>query len=97
MADAKPLKWSANVLDLTLRFLSRMLSICTPRPRGRHRLGVIPPLRFIPTPPPRVSGVLRGRAAEHRRQRDRRRALYLATLGIDIGPDRIHGVPLAAR
>lgn len=68
-----------------------------PHPRGRHRLGVIPPLRFTPVPPPRFSGVLRGRAAEHRRQRERRRALYLATLGIDIGPDRIHGVPVTAR
>ncbi|MFC8661599.1 hypothetical protein [Streptomyces sp. NPDC057199] len=77
------------MLDLTLRFLAWMLSICTPHPRGRHR--------FIPAPPPRFSGVLRGRAAEHRRQRERRRALYLATLGIDIGPDRIHGVPVTAR
>ncbi|MEU5340989.1 hypothetical protein AB0H18_09155 [Streptomyces sp. NPDC020766] len=85
------------MLDLTVRFLASMLSICTPRPRGRHRLGVIPLLRFTPAPPPRFRGVLRGRAAEHRRQRERRRALYLATLGIDIGPDRIHGVPVAAR
>ncbi|MEV2197934.1 hypothetical protein AB0I02_44205 [Streptomyces phaeochromogenes] len=85
------------MLDLTLRFLAWMLSICTPHPRGRHRLGVIPPLRFTPTPPPRFGGALRGRAAEHRRQRERRRALYLATLGIDIGPDRIHGVPVTAR
>ncbi|TLS41985.1 hypothetical protein FE633_33460 [Streptomyces montanus] len=36
---------------------------------------------------------------ERRRQRERRHALYLATLGIDAGPDHIHGVrvPAAAR
>ena len=85
------------MLDLTARFLSWLLTICTPRPRGRHRLGVVPPLRFTPVPPPRFGEFLRGRASEPRRQRERRRALYLATLGIDIGPDHIHGIPLASR
>ncbi|MFD7292559.1 hypothetical protein ACFV9W_04655 [Streptomyces sp. NPDC059897] len=33
---------------------------------------------------------------EHRRQRERRRALYLATLGIDTGPRYIHGVRIPA-
>ena len=54
-----------------------------------------PPVHPYPTAPLQRS--FRGRAAEHRRQRERRRALYLATLGIDIGPDRIHGVPVTAR
>ena len=45
------------MLDLTLRLLARVLHICTPRPRGRHRLGAVPPLRYIPAPPPRFSGV----------------------------------------
>ena len=33
---------------------------------------------------------------EARRQRERRRALYLATLGIDIVPNSIHGVTVGA-
>ncbi|MFD4522683.1 hypothetical protein ACFWP7_01830 [Streptomyces sp. NPDC058470] len=33
---------------------------------------------------------------ERRRQRERRRALYLATLGIDVGPAHIHGIPVGA-
>ncbi|MDQ0776591.1 hypothetical protein QF026_005057 [Streptomyces aurantiacus] len=85
------------MLDLTLRLFARVLSICTPRPRGRHRLGAMPPLRFIPVPPPRPSTMRGSRASGHRRQRERRRALYLATIGIDVGPDHIHGVPMTAR
>jgi hypothetical protein len=95
------------MLDLTLRLLAWMLSICTPRPRGRHRLGSVPPLRYVPAPPPRFTDLLGGStsrlvrpyvldAAEHRRQRERRRALYLATLGIDVGPTHIHGVRVPA-
>ncbi|MEV0218452.1 hypothetical protein [Streptomyces sp. NPDC050704] len=98
------------MLDLTVRFFAWVLSICTPRPRGRHRLGTLPPLRIIPAPPPRFTELLDGNAsrlvrpyvldpAEYRRQRERRRAAYLATLGIDVGPSHIHGVrvPVAAR
>jgi hypothetical protein len=100
------------MLDLIVRVLAWMLSICTPSPRGRHRLGATPPLRFLPTPPapPRFTELLDGNAsrlvrpyvldsAEHRRQRERRRAARLATLGIDVGPKHIHGVrvPAAAR
>ncbi|MET7701841.1 hypothetical protein [Streptomyces sp. NPDC005485] len=92
------------MLDLTVRLLARMLSICTPRPRGRHRVGAVPALRFTP-PPPRFTELLDGTASalvrpylltpdERRHQRDRRRALYLATLGIDVGPDHIHGIPV---
>ncbi|MFI1209219.1 hypothetical protein ACH4UV_16605 [Streptomyces sp. NPDC020802] len=77
------------MLDLTLRLLARVLSCRTPRPRGRHRLGAVPPLRFVPLPPPRF--------ADGRLQRERRRAAYLATLGIDVGPARIHGVRVASR
>ncbi|MFF4837872.1 hypothetical protein [Streptomyces sp. NPDC001315] len=95
------------MLDLTLRALAWVLSICTPRPGGRHRLGALPPLRFIPTPPPRFTELLDGDAshlvrpyvldpAELRRQRERRRAARLATLGIDVGPKRIHGVRVPA-
>lgn len=33
---------------------------------------------------------------ERRRQRERRYALYLATLGIDVGSAHIHGIPVGA-
>ncbi|MEU6380016.1 hypothetical protein [Streptomyces sp. NPDC046909] len=72
------------MLDLTVRALAWILTLCTPRPRGRHRLGALPPLRYLPTPPPRHL------------QRARRRAAWLATLGIDVGPTCIHGVHLPA-
>ncbi|GAB2982039.1 hypothetical protein GCM10023080_055290 [Streptomyces pseudoechinosporeus] len=95
------------MLDFIVRFAAWMLSICTPRPRGRHRLGDVPPLRYIPVPPPRFTGLLDGSTsrlvrpyvldpAEHRRQRERRCALYLATLGIDTGPTHIHGIRVPA-
>ncbi|MEV0170940.1 hypothetical protein AB0I00_07410 [Streptomyces sp. NPDC050803] len=96
------------MLDLIVRTLAWMLSICAPNPRGRHRLGTPPPLRFTPTPPPpRFTELLDGNASrlvrpyvldptEHRRQRERRRAAYLATLGIDVGPTHIHGVRVPA-
>ncbi|MEV0225504.1 hypothetical protein [Streptomyces sp. NPDC050704] len=98
------------MLDLIVRFLAWVLTLCTPRARGRHRFGALPPLRIIPVPPPRFTEVLDGNAsrlvrpyvldpAERRHQRERRRATYLATLGIDVGPDHIHGVrvPAASR
>ncbi|MGW6060362.1 hypothetical protein [Streptomyces sp. NPDC055189] len=93
--------------DPIVRFLGRMLAAFAPRPRGRHRLAAAPrPL--VPPPPPRFTERLDGRASalvrpyvlapsETRLQRERRRALYLATLGIDTGPRRIHGVAVAAR
>lgn len=95
------------MLDLTVRVLAWMLTLCTPRPRGRHRLDTLPPLRFIPTPPPRFTELLDGNASqlvrpyvldpvERRRQRERRRAARLATLGIDVGPRHIHGVRVPA-
>lgn len=95
------------MLDLTVRALAWVLSICTPSPRGRHRLGPIPPLRFTPAPPPRFTELLDGNAStlirpyvltptEHRRQRERRRAACLATLGIDVGPKHIHGIRVPA-
>ena len=96
------------MLDFILRTLARMLILCTPRPRGRHRLGTPPPLRITPLAPPlRFTELLDGNAsrlvrpyvmdpAEHRRQRERRRAARLATLGIDVGPKHIHGVRVPA-
>jgi hypothetical protein len=99
------------MLDLIVRTLAWVLTLCTPRPRGRHRLGALPPPRIAPlAPPPRFTEFLDGNAsrvvrpyvldpAEIRRQRERRRAAGLATLGIDVGPKRIHGarVPAASR
>jgi len=94
------------MLDLTVRFLAWVLSACLPQPRGRHRAGAVPALR-ITSPPPRFTERLDGSTSplvhpyllapdERRRQRERRRTLYLATLGIDTGPDHIHGIPVGA-
>jgi hypothetical protein len=83
------------MLDLTVRALAWILTLCTPHPRGRHRLGALPPLRFVPVPPPRRV-TEHPETAEHRRQRERRRAAYLATFGIDTGPTHIHGIRIPA-
>ncbi|MDQ0750472.1 hypothetical protein QF034_004703 [Streptomyces africanus] len=100
------------MLDSIVRTLAWMLSLCTPRPRGRHRLGTLPPLRFnpVPPPPPRFTELLDGNAsrlvrpyvlapAEHHLQRERRQAAHLANLGIDPAPRRTQGVraPAATR
>ncbi|MGI5427810.1 hypothetical protein [Streptomyces sp. CA-179760] len=100
------------MLDPIVRTLAWMLSRCTPRPRGRHRLGAVPPLRVTgtPPPPPRFTEQLDDNAChavrawaldptEDRRQRERRRAARLATYGIDVGTKHIHGarVPAATR
>lgn len=96
------------MLDLIARALTWALTLCTPHPRGRHRLGTLPPLRITPTPPPLPFTEPLDAAAfhlvrphvldpsEHRRQRERRRAARLATLGIDVGPNHIHGVRVPA-
>ncbi|MET8470192.1 hypothetical protein ABZY90_06100 [Streptomyces sp. NPDC006422] len=89
------------MLDLIVRMLTWVLGLCTPPPPGRHRLTV--PVPAVPAPPPRHTEPLDAAAhalvrpyvltpEEHRAQRERRRALYLATLGIDTGPRHIHGV-----
>ncbi|WP_405478774.1 hypothetical protein [Streptomyces sp. NBC_00009] len=90
------------MLDLTVRFLAWVLWLCTPPPRGRHRLGIR--TSSLAPPPPRHTERLDGAASalvrpyvltpdERRRQRERRRAVYLATPGIDVGPHPhlIHG------
>ena len=96
------------MLDLIVRILAWMLTHCTPHPRGRHRLGALPPLRIAPlAPPPRFTEFLDGSAsrvvrpyvldpAEIHRQRERRRTAGLAMLGIDVGPKHIHGVRVPA-
>ncbi|MBT2399773.1 hypothetical protein [Streptomyces sp. ISL-100] len=94
--------------DLTVRFLAWVLGACTPHPHGRHRLGATPATLRITPAPPRFTDLLDGSTsllvrpyvldpAERRRQRERRRTLHLATLGIDVGPDWIHGVRVSAR
>ncbi|MFZ3559547.1 hypothetical protein [Streptomyces sp. BH055] len=95
------------MLDLTLRALAWVLRLCTPAPTGRHRQVVGAHAPVLAPPPPRFTERLDGAAAalvrpyvltpeelaERRRQRGRRRALYLATVGIDVGPrpELIHG------
>ncbi|MFI8536682.1 hypothetical protein ACIGMX_41415 [Streptomyces aquilus] len=69
------------MLDLTVRALAWMLSICTAHPNGRHRLRPTPPLRFTPTPPPNLAALLAGTTPAD-----------LPPLGIDIGLKHIHGI-----
>jgi hypothetical protein len=71
---------------------------------GRHRAGRVPEVVAEVDPPtlvlPRGADELARPymlSAEERRERsmvrrERRRALWLATYGIDVGPSRIHGV-----
>ncbi|MFD5648887.1 hypothetical protein [Streptomyces sp. NPDC127039] len=95
------------MLDLTVRFLAWMLSICTPSPQGRHRLGETPPLRFIPVPPPAFTEILDGNASrlvrpyvldptERRHRRERPRTTHLTTRAVDINSKHIHGVRVPA-
>ncbi|AEM80141.1 hypothetical protein [Streptomyces violaceusniger] len=95
----------ARIFELLLRLL-------LPAP-GRHRSAETVPVPTVDVSMarlPRVS-VLRGedsglvrpyllaheRRQQERRQRARRRALVLATYGVDIGPRRIHGMKVTAR
>ncbi|MFB7554877.1 hypothetical protein [Streptomyces brevispora] len=69
-----------------------------------------PPLRAPAAPRPRHTCMLRGedtalvrpyllaheRSEEMRRQRARRRALWLAVHGVDVGPRVIHGMAVPA-
>lgn len=91
------------MLDLIVRTLSWALSLCTPRPRGRHRLGALPPLRFnpVPPPPPRFTELLDGNASRLVRPYvldpvEHHRPAHLAAFDIDTGPKRIHGVRVPA-
>ncbi|MBC2904051.1 hypothetical protein [Streptomyces cupreus] len=78
--------------------------------RGRHRASTarlplpvqpLPRYRHNPCPveydTPLVRPYLLTPAERHerRRQRQRRRALWLAAYGIDVGPRRIHGVEVS--
>jgi hypothetical protein len=94
----------------TTRLLTRLLRLVLPA-GGRHRAAVprpvSPPVRAVPDRP---TLVLRGediglvrpyviaheRRQEARRQRLRRRSLWLAVHGVDIGPRLIHGVEVSA-
>jgi hypothetical protein len=93
------------MLDLIARTLAWTLTLCTPRPRGRHRLGTLPPLRITPLSPlPRFTEFLDGDASHLVRPyvlapAEHRRAARLASLGVDVGPKPIHAVcvPAATR
>ncbi|UUU31190.1 hypothetical protein JIX56_15480 [Streptomyces sp. CA-210063] len=93
------------MLDFTVRALAWVLSICMPNPRGRHRAegpSVSHPISGVT--PTLLTDLIDGSASplvrpylltpdERHLQRERRRALYLATLGIDTGQDHIPGIP----
>ncbi|MEO3752537.1 hypothetical protein [Streptomyces sp. B6B3] len=92
----------AKTLGLLLRLLDP--------PRGRHRLrrsaAVVakfdPPTLLLPRGADEVVrpyvlplGEWQDRRELLTAQRERRRALWLASYGIDVGPSRIHGVEVA--
>ncbi|MFF7839890.1 hypothetical protein ACFZC6_13870 [Streptomyces ossamyceticus] len=88
------------MLDLTVRALAWMLRIWLPDSRGRHRAGSpVPPPAPVAQPvtrphphphpqPPTPAYTLdeRVRRRATRGLRERRRALYLASLGLDTEP-----------
>lgn len=94
----------------TARLLRQALRLLLPA-EGRHRASAVPPPPPI-TPPSRERrmSALRGediglvrpylvaheRCQEAQRQRARRRVLWLAVHGVDIGPRLIHGVQVSA-
>ncbi|WP_405881913.1 hypothetical protein OG762_26760 [Streptomyces sp. NBC_01136] len=94
--------------DLILRLAAYARTLFSPR--GRHRAGQpLPPPQPRPRPTPArhpgpyaTDTPLDGRATALIRpylltpeQRSRRRALWLATYGIDVGPRHIHGMEVA--
>ncbi|MFJ8074808.1 hypothetical protein ACIQ7Q_12975 [Streptomyces sp. NPDC096176] len=99
------------MLHSTARILEPLLRLFWP-PRGRHRSPVVNPAPppYSPRPvhapdlvvPGELSPLVRPYLVayelreEARRQRARRRALWLAVRGIDIGPRLIHGVEVTA-
>ncbi|MDG5803447.1 hypothetical protein P9869_12375 [Streptomyces ossamyceticus] len=86
------------MLDLTVRALAWLLHIWLPDSRGRHRAGSpVPPPAPVAQPvtrphphpqPPTPTYTLdeRVRRRATRGLRERRRALYLASLGLDTEP-----------
>lgn len=90
------------------RLLGLVLRLLLP-PSGRRRLGGAPPVPLAqpgaaPTAPPRCrvpllrgedSRLVRPYLDEVRLQRQRRRALWLAVHGVDVGARSIHGVEVA--
>ena len=88
------------MLDFIVRALAWMLRICMGDSRGRHRAGTpVPPpapvARTIPrprphpeppTPTPAYTLDARVRRRATRGLRERRRALYLASLGLEAEP-----------
>ncbi len=78
------------MLDRTLRALCWALRLCMPAPTGRHRqLVAVTHAPVLPGgPPPRFTERLDGAASAIVRP-----YVYLATVGIDVGPrpELIHG------
>ncbi|WP_329121027.1 hypothetical protein [Streptomyces sp. NBC_01465] len=98
------------MLAFLIRVLDNICTFVSPR--GRHRAGDWWPLpdtaHLAPTSladrsPYATDSPLDGRATAmvrpytlSREQRERRRELWLATYGIDVGPRRIHGKQVTA-
>ncbi|WP_328496189.1 hypothetical protein OHS59_28440 [Streptomyces sp. NBC_00414] len=88
----------------------RLVAVQAASRRGRHRASAgaqgatthrtgCPPLHgedHVMVRPYLVEHEQHVRREEARRQRARRRALWLATRGVDIGPRLIHGVEVSA-
>ena len=98
-----------SVLHTIRTIFESLLRLLLPA-QGRHRSpGSAPAVRCEAAPtlaPPRQQGLFRGenvallcpdvKRQERRLQRGRRRALWLASHGIDAGPRRIHGMEVAS-
>lgn len=100
------------MLNCIARILAPLLRLLWPASGGHRSPGVHPAGPHVGRPAPRLphTSVLRGedtalvrpylvaheRGQEARQQRARRRALWLAVHGVDIGPQFIHGVEVTA-
>lgn len=98
------------MIDSVIRIIDRLLLLFAPRGRHRlgQRIPAPEPRPTPPPTPPRcvapfsfdapidASGTVLVRPyVLTREQRRRRRALWLATHGVDVGPRRIHGREVA--
>ncbi|WP_307852232.1 hypothetical protein [Streptomyces sp. b94] len=78
--------------------LEPLLRLLCPPPGGTGtRTGAVPGEQRSPPRVGRPYLLAHERRAQARQQRARRRTLWLAVHGIDVGPRRIHGVDVGSR